>query len=597
MSHVLLHHCLGFADRVEQAVLDLGAMRGPLATLPARCAAFREACESIASNRGLQRLTIAFIGPRNAGKTTLLAQLVADPAVRSQLPRGVEHAGSTRKLLWLGPESPADLDPAGEQWVPCPATALPDLGVPCQLVDVPGFDDRDPDVRAAANRALDSALVKVLVVEQRQLEAFAVQQYLSSGDGSLVLPVVNQAMEAAAGELTAFATALKEAVPAARVLAPLVVPDFERHEENETTVLQRAGEGLTCALRDALSEQGAGGAWAAALAQPQLQARLARFEDEVRRTAQQALPATSEALADLEAALLSLPEKALGGLLGDPAALEFAIRARLRARLLQHTPLVFFPWRLSLGVANLIWGALDRLPMMLIGSLPGWASAGMEAVRNLRQSRSLKSAEEDGLRAEVEAKAGSLIRPKLRALDDSLRADLRQPRDAGPAIAAGRDLEIEGIALLHTRSQEVFRTEMERAAPGRFAALFTGLVGVALFWSLFIWPLVAVYQDYLRASLEVWQQTADATGRFPANLGALLLSSAALAWAPMAAWLLASVGWLSRRRRARRCVDGIQAGHESAVHELLSSGLLTLESTHRRQMASRVLLIQSAPAR
>lgn len=591
MSQVLLHHCLGFADRVEEAVLELGATHGSLAALPARCAAFREACESIASNRGLQRLTIAFIGPRNAGKTTLLGQLLTDSAVRAQLPRGVEHAGSTRRLLWVGPESPADLDARAEQWIPCAAAALPDLGVPCQLVDVPGFDDRDPDVRIAANRALDSALVKVLVVEQRQLEAFAVQEHLSASDGSLVLPVVNQAGGVDAAETVAFATALKVAVPAARVLAPLVVPDFERRDADEAAVLERAGERLTAVLREALTDQGTGGAWAVALAQPQLQARLARFRNEVRRTAQTALPATSEALSELETALRELPEKAFGDLLGNPRALEFAIRGRLRSRLLHHTPLLFFPWRLTLGIANLVWGALDRLPLMLLGSLPSWASAGMAAVRNLRQSRSLQAATTEGLRTETEELAEALVRPRLRRFEQSLRADLRQTRDESRKPVATHDLRIEGLGLLQSRSVAVFREALERHAPGRLAAMLAGLPGVLIFWGLFIWPLIAVYQDYLRASLGVWQQATEATRLFPADLGGLLLSAALLAWAPMAAWLVLSVGWLSRSDRARRCVEQIQAGRHQAVKELLAEGLLSLESTHRRQMACRSLLL------
>lgn len=594
MSHVLLHHCLGFADRVERAVLELGATHGTLAALPARCAAFREACESIASNRGLQRLTVAFIGPRNAGKTTLLAQLVTDPAIRGQLPRGVEHAGSTRRLLWVGPEAPADLDARAEQWIPCAATALPELGVPCQLVDVPGFDDRDPEVRAAANRALDSALVKVLVVEQRQLEAFAVQEHLSASDGSLVLPVVNQAGDAEVAETAAFAAALKEAVPAARVLAPLVVPDFERREEDEGTVLACACEQLTATLREALTDQVGTGAWAASLAQPQLQARLARFRNEVQRTASTALPATSESLTELEAALHELPEKALGGLLDTPHTLQLAIRGRFRARLLEHTPLLFFPWRLTLGIANLVWGALDRLPLMLLGSLPSWASAGMAAVRNLRQSRSLETATTEGLRAEAEEVAEALIRPKLRAFEESLRADLRQTRDEHPKLVATRDLRVEGLGLLQSRSVAVFREALEQQAPGRVAAMVAGLPGVLIFWGLFVWPLVAVYQDYLRASLGVWNQSTEAARLFPADLGGLLLSAALLAWAPMAAWLLLSVGWLSRQGRARRCAEEIQARRDQAVKELLADGLLSLESTHRRQMACRVLLTGDA---
>src|SRR5690606_1592053 len=61
---VLLEHCIAHADRLERAALDLAVREGPLATIPARCAAFRRACRQIASNRGLDRLTVAVLGPR-----------------------------------------------------------------------------------------------------------------------------------------------------------------------------------------------------------------------------------------------------------------------------------------------------------------------------------------------------------------------------------------------------------------------------------------------------------------------------------------------------------------------------------------------------
>jgi hypothetical protein len=63
----------------------------------------------------------------------------------------------------------------------------------------------------------------------------------------------------------------------------------------------------------------------------------------------------------------------------------------------------------------------------------------------------------------------------------------------------------------------------------------------------------------------------------------------------MGAWLLLSVGWLSRQGRARRCVEQIRSGRQQAVRELLADGVLSLESTHRHQMACRILLEEDTP--
>lgn len=588
MTNPLLAHCLAVADAVERAALELGADRGPLASLPARCAAFRAACESVATNRGLRRLTIAFVGPRNAGKTTLLTALLNDPEAAAKLPLGVRAPESTRKVIWVGPEPPAELDPATEEWLPCDPPRLEGLDTPVEFIDVPGFNDRDPAVRAAARQALDSAWVKILVVEERGLEAFATHEYLAAGDGSIILPVVNQAGAPSGPDLTAFSAELARHLPEAHLLPPVVVPDFQREGADRGAVLAEARESLAAALATAVKERAGESGWAAALAQPQLQARLRRFLAEVRQTARAALPATADALAEVDEAEAALPHRVLEGLLGEERPLLALLRGRFRALLLDNTPLLCFPWRLTLAVANLLWGALDRLPLMFLGSVPSWISAGLRAARNLRSAGELETLAREGLRTQLEEQARRVIQPKLRALHESLRVDLHadapHPADASPT------LEAEGAAALQRESTAVFQSTIEKAAPGRAFAFLNGFLGTALFWGLFIWPLGAVYLQYGEAVAAVWTRQPDAAGQFPASLLGLLASSAVLALLPMGLWLLLTVAWVTRRGRVRRCLRELRRAHEAALQRMVAEGTLLIRLADRRLAAVRRLL-------
>ncbi|MCP5528494.1 MAG: GTPase domain-containing protein [Verrucomicrobiales bacterium] len=590
MPPLLLEQCRAFADRVEQAVVTLGPAAGPLAALTSRSSRFRMSCEAVARNRGLSRVTIAFLGPRNAGKTTLLSQLIRDPSIRERLPQGVARTASTRRLIWVGPEAPDGLRPDAEEWIDCPAERLPELGVPCQLVDVPGFNDRAEHIRQTAREALDSALIKVLVVEERGLESFDVLAHLEPADGTMLLPVVNQARAAETGEASAFASALAERLPEARILPPLVIPDFEQRDQDRDEVLAGAREALRRRLSEALAQHAGSEVWLEALAQPQLHARLRRFQDEVRQVAQQALPASAEAVTELDAAEAALPEVVLTGLLGPERALTALLRQRLRSILLDSTPALFFPWRLALGIAHLIWGALDRLPLMLLGSVPSWITAGRTALRNARQSASLDELVQQGMRRQLEERTRDQLAPRVRALHESLEADLL--RGTGPHRDRSRppEVQVDGVAALQERSAAAFAEVLEAHASARFTAGLGALTGTAVFWGVFGWPLYALYLEYARAAGGAWEGAGDAFQRFPAGTFTVLGTAALLALLPMGLLLLAFVSWLTRRARLRRCARDLREAHAALFRELTAHRTLAFRVTDEKLAACRFLL-------
>lgn len=598
MTLPLLEQSRAYADRVEAAVRELAPGSGLLASLPGRCAAFRASVEALAANRGLNRITVAFVGPRNAGKTTLLAGLLEDPAIRGRLPCGVTREASTRRLLWVGPERPTPLDPTCEDWLECPATVLPDLGAPCQFLDVPGFNDRTEAVRRLARLALDSAWIKVLVVEERALEAFDVQQYLEPADGAVILPVINQARSAGLEETAAFFATLVRHVPHARVRPVIVVPDFEQRGQDRDPVLSAARTALVEALREVLRGEDAPAGWVAMLAQPQIEARWRRFQSEVQAIARESLPATAAAVAEYEAAEAALPETVLDGLLGPDRPLEAMLRHRMRAILLDNTPAILFPWRLVLGTAHLIWGALDRLPLLLMGSLPGWISAGRAAVRNAQSAADLDDLMRRGLRQQLEQRVEAALAPRARQLYESLRADLRQfddpTGDSSRPAATDRSrsvtVEVEGIATLQERSSTGFLRVLEAHAPARYQAVLAGWLGCGLFWGVFGWPVYALYLEYGRAVGHLLEDAPAALARFPANTFAVLGTALLLALLPMGLLLLLLGSWWTRRGRVRRCRTALQRLHAELLGDLTRQGILRLRADDPALTACRQLL-------
>ncbi len=584
MSNALLHQCVAFASRVEQAVLDLGAVDGPLASLPIRCAAFRRACGSLATNRGLSRVTVAFIGPRNAGKTTLAGLLVRDPHTRDALPRGCHPIGSTRRVLWVGPERPSDLDETVETWIACPPDALEDAVVPIQLADVPGFNDRDAAVRKAAERALEAALVKVLVVDERDLEAAELSVHLREADGAVLLPVVNRAGEVDPSDLAAFVRELRQAMPHGEVLEPLVIPDFKRRDQDEARVLDDARAAVGSILRGVLQKNPAAEGFAA----PQLRRRLERFQADVIETAKSALPATAEAARILDESEQRLPREVLADVLGPDRALRALLRQRFRSIWVDNTPAVFFPWRLVLAISNLVWGALDRLPLLLMGSVPSLVSTAWVAVKNARSAAAFRDATTRGLRRHVSERATERLAPLIRSLQESLAVDL------GRRLAGANDLvheaNVDGIGILQERSTMIVHAAVEQHAVGRAGALISALVGFVLFWVVAGWPLYALYLDYFQAATGAWAQTREALARFPSPTFAQLLTSILLGILPLAVWLLIVASWVTRPRRVSRCVRDLQLAHEKLIRELLDSGLLRVRLHQPELTAVRLLL-------
>jgi len=545
------------ADAVEQAATRLGAKSGALASLPAKCEAFRNQCRLIAANRGVDRVSVSFVGPRDAGKTTLLKAVLRNDALTASMPAGDNRAGRTCKLTWVGPERPENLAPEAEQWVR--AEPFKELGTPVEFVDVPGFDDIRSDLREVAIYALSSSVVKVLVVDRKSIEAVRISNYMLDGDGSLVLPVVNLADAPDPEDIAAFKKNLQDSLKAATILDPVLVPDFEhKNAPTKDAVLGKARDEILAALSGALREKSRAADGLLQLAHPRLHAAHGKFRSEVARIAKDALPASAEALARLEEAERTLPGEILESFFADHRSLVTWVRARFRAILLDNTPVIFFPWRLILGGVVLVWGALDRALLVFLGSLPSAISTGRQAIRNVKDAWEFRKLEREGLRKTIQEEAAIQIRPRLDDLYASLDADL-SGAEAGLRIPENPEVLVNGVESAQAVSTGIFRDVVEDAAPGPRFSLYSALLGTAVFWGIFIWPLVAIYRRFFDAVvLLLAGREADAMRIFPEGIGSMLATTAFLALLPMVLCLLACGAWIMRRPLAEQAVEDLK---------------------------------------
>jgi len=565
MSSTLLELCLRTADETEQAARDLGARSGAVSELPGKCREFREFCQRVAENRKLDRVTIAFVGPRNAGKTTLLSAILDDEALSSKMPRG-SSSDRTSKLFWISPEPPAHRNPKIEEWLEHDPPPVPGSDTPVAYVDVPGFDDIQPEFREIADFALTSSLVKVLVATGATIESAAIDRHLKATDGSMILPVVNRASGLPRKDIEAFRKRLRETLPHAFILEPVVVPDFEREgEQPKATVLADARKRILESLRQALDSATKPSAAIEQLAQPQLAAALEKFRAETARTVRSGLPATAEALARFEEAEAKLPAEVVGTLFADKESLASLVRGRIRKMLLDNTPVLFFPWRLMLAVSVLVWGVLDRLVLLFLGSLPSWISTGRQALRNVKDAWAFSHLEQSGVRKIIAEKAKAGIQPSMSRIRAALEADLGSPVGTSRAATSAEPL-VEGAESAQETSSNIFSEVMAAASPSRRFSIGFAAAGTLLFWGIFSWPLLAVYERFFHAVAALLRgQSENPVPAFPEGIGSMIATSAFLALLPAGLLLLACVTLVTRKSKTDEALAELEARHRAEI--------------------------------
>ncbi|MEM7386171.1 MAG: GTPase domain-containing protein [Verrucomicrobiota bacterium] len=558
-----------------------------------KCRVFREASKEISGQRGFSDSVVAFLGPKNAGKTTLLSCFVREGAVKEQLNPGASIRQATEKIIWVGSAPPSEMDRRVEEVLELPNGGLVDLGFPYTLVDVPGSNERELLRSEAAKRALHTAHLKVLVIDRRSLEDAGVLEYAREADGACVLPVVNQirSTEDDESDYTRFETRLKEALPGSTVLPLLRVPDFLLEaEEKRKALVERTTLKLQETVAEILKQHSP-----RELLEPQLARLQKRFREDVREILTRALPATSAAVREVQETEEGLAIKALEHLLGseeDQREIMVGLRQQLRGVFLQRTSLLLFPWRTFLGLANLLHGAMEKVPFLLMGSLPSLLTTSLTAVKNAVRDREMNAAKESALQEHAEMLVKESLQPQVEHLEAALRSDLRAPSGAARKASAF-EVHFDGLDNLQRRSSGLFADVLGRHAPGAKAATVCGVIGCLIFWAIFSWPMIALYRDYFSAAGEVFGEGPQITKRFPQQSVSMLMTSFLLAVLPMFFFLLLVLSWVGSRSRAAACLAELREKHHGIIKELSRKNLLRIRTEHSR-LGACLKLFQTA---
>jgi hypothetical protein len=582
--------CEAAARRVESAAQALGReWRGyaPLMELSSR---FRQHCEELAATRGLEMETISFVGPKKSGKSTTIRLLVQDESVRNRIKAGPALRDSTEKLVWIGPKQPSGIDPALEEYVPCPEGAMPCLGVPTTLVDVPGDNEGDPARAEAAQRALDLSLLKVLVTEFGDRRNEAVLQLVTRMGRSVVLPIITKIKPTdEPAELLGYRERLQEIAPDATVLEPLESREFE-HSETPLDYEPRFARELVMCLAGALA-----GRQLAPLTANLLEGERVRFLAKAREIATENLRASAGAIDQFDKASGSALIAAASNLLGDDRRLRVGIRWTLRMRLLERTPIWCWPWRPALALAAVTAGVVDRLPTALGAAIPSLITIMHGTIRNFRQAAGGSATASEALREGLNFQIRTTLRGDFAILDDALRLDLGEE---SRELATGQRSSIEptGLAELQKTSNELFHLTLEENAPDRFASLLAGICGFLIFWGIFGWPLASLYQQLHQGALAVWRDLTSAA-LFPQATASMLFTAVFLALVPMYLFLLAILGWFVRASVVDDCMAELRSRHPELCWKLLREGEVSVRVSEPKLDACRALLGKEAEFR
>lgn len=567
-------------NEVRDSVKVLGPSWGGYEPIWALCVEFERRCQAIEENSGDRIIPLIFVGPKNAGKTTMVSLLLKNEARQRELECyiGEDNEHSTKH--------PVRLSENGD--IPCARSDFVDLGFPIEIIDTPGLDEGSHHQGRAesARLEIDKGRIKVLVLHQKMLQTEAWRGYIHRAAGSIIVPIISQVVsDIPADDLWQFKQRLEEAAPMSPLITPpIIIKDYRVQGADKEAILEDAQKNLM----EAVSRAGVHLQQNATVA-GEIYALQVAFRKDVGDEARKALPATETALRQLNEQLHQLPLQAGRLLLGRGREKEVRanIRAALRASMLDQTPPFLFPWRLCLSIANVVHGATDRLILALSGSLPSILMSGWTAAKNIKEGLRFNRTVQAGLKRQIERTLRGEMTGDLDTIYHNLKHDLGVE---SPGASLSPRIRLQGIDALQEASTEAFRDAINTSSPSWLSSWFVGLVGCAAFWAIMIQPIVGLYADFYAATQAVLSRNLTALEAFPAHTFSMLGTSVFLALLPMSLFLLLVVTWVGRNNHVTECYRILCEAHDQKMLKLRDATLIKVSITEPRLDACLNLL-------
>ena len=545
------------------------------------CRRYERDLEQIREGRGIDALLIAVVGAKGQGKTWVARQFVRQASVRSQMRSGDLAEDATKRLVWVGPVAPERIDAASETYHRCDLEQMADIGTPYVILDTPGITDSDRRAAQLSSEALALAPLKLLVLARDQIRSAANLMLARQIDGSICIPVVTSvepeemptgdAAEALERDLKALRDQLTAMAPHGQIVREILVPDFEISGDEEAS----AGAFLG-ALLDRFNDIGLTELALNSSRDERIQAAERRLRNEVARVIESETPHLAAAVAKLNRESDLLPERVLDSLLGNESVLETGVRMRVRARLINDTPLIWFPYRTMMSTLNMTQGAWDRVVLTLAGSVPSLFGALSSWARNARQNSEFSAEVRDGIRHRTQQQVEERLQPVCDAFHRAV-THLRPDASSASLSSASVGMRLTGIEELQSRSQRIFDAAIARHATSGWLVQLYSLLGVGLFWGFMSGPIVVIYRDYCLASIDVLTGRDSDLESFPHPTASLLFTSVILSTLPLAVYCMFVLTWSLSRARVRRITGEIVSEHEQAIQQLKNSNVIRLE--------------------
>ncbi len=543
------------------------------------CDDHADAREMILVDRNSGATVIAIVGATGQGKSWLIRQFVRRSPIAANIRSGNNLDEATEKLIWIGPQPPADLDSRTERYLPCETNMMEPIGVPYMLVDAPGSTDDRRTIATVATRALSLASVIFLVVRRDQIRSQAVGVLTEATEGTLVVPIVNAIRQRDAeldADIDTLVSKMRRAAVTSTFAPPVLIDDFELKDRDENTTGELAATAIASRLKEQLTDGWDGDRRKST----RLAATDARFKAALQSILREHLPGLTGAVTRLNNEAVSLPGQVAESLVGAGGPLRAVIRSRLRAALLTETLAIWFPYRSLMGVLNLTHGAWDRVALSLSGSLPSLIGAAWTSAQNLRDGHTAEQTVRDGLRMRSAAAVADRLGPLAARFRDELAQLRREPRtsrnEPGNDSSRSQVAYLAGIDTLQERSQAIFEEVVDRVAVGPRPAFYCGLAGTAIFWCLLGGPIVTLYRKYFDASMLTLSEFGGDLEAYPHPTAAMMLTSILLSLLPLSIFSMFVVSWAQSRDRVEQAAIAIRNEHRKAIRELQAGGVLAL---------------------
>ncbi len=556
--------------------------------LAARCRRAIDELGAFADGRGVLTAVIAVTGAKNSGKSWMCRMLVANDAVRERIPSGETSASSTEKATWIGPDAPPRLDAKHEIRIALRAADMVDLGSPYTLLDLPGFNDATVAARGAALDALRGSALRVFMVSGATMADESQLDFLANSDGTRILPVVVDEsyprIETEGGDdVASMVRRIRRHCPHAEVLDPVVVPHLRHCAPGDASLLaQQAQQRLLPVLRKMIALPPMDEHVIGRVVIERLRRDLA---GDLKEFVQRVAPA-HDALEMMESTIAAeLVQRTLGP---DPQ-LEAGLRIRMRLFAQTRTPGWFFPFRTFFGLFSITAGAWDRMAIAMAGSLPSLALLFFQTAKNAARLGEMKDEARSALASRIENLARDELancnRRFIRSINASLPNEERRQEDASPPT------RLIGLERVIEQSGEIFERIVRQYAGGRTESLLLGALATLLFAGLLSGPLAAVYREYGRAWVCVFNAPDGCLWpAFPAPSAGMIFTSLMLATLPVVLCAMASCLRATPLSRVRLAVEAAKADHDAMLNRLAKDRTVRLVSDDPVREAVRAVL-------